>query len=161
MRKFSEQKKKRIQEAREQRKEARKEKQRLKALPKPLRKLETDLGKYVDFMEVFDGYINDFTGQVIPEKPVDNPFIIINKMKLNFPHQNLLSNEQKELYVREISEAFNRMGFYIDLIGKTKLPEMYELFLYHFEKPPEQGFDILTSVNFKDITLKIERICFE
>jgi len=37
--------------------------------------------------------------------------------------------EQKELYVRKIAEAFNRMGFYIDLFGKTKLPEMYELFL--------------------------------
>lgn len=82
-------------------------------------------------------------------------------MKLNFPHRNSLSNEQKELYVREISEAFNRMGFYIDLIGKIKLPEMYELLLYHFEKPPKQGFDILTSVNLKGITLKIERINYE
>ena len=33
--------------------------------------------------------------------------------------------------------------------------------LYHFEKPPEQGFDILTSVNLKGIILKIERIDFE
>ena len=69
--------------------------------------------------------------------------------------------EQKELYVRKIAEAFNRMGFYIDLFGKTKLPEMYELFLYNFENPPKQGFDILTSVNFQGITLEIEQIEFE
>jgi len=158
---FLKQKKLRIRKLREQKEEDRKERHRLKALPKPLRKIKTDLHFYVDFMDVFDGYIGDFTGQIIPAEPVDNPFVIINEMKLNFPHQNSLSDEQKKQYVKEISEAFNRMGFYIDLIGKTKLPEMYELFLYHFEKPPEQGFDILSSVNFKGITLKIERICFE
>jgi hypothetical protein len=161
MKKFSKHKKQRIRKLRKQKEEERKERRRLKALLKPLRKLETNLHNYVNFMEVYDGYIGDFTGQVIPEKPVDNPFAIINKMKLIFPHQNSLTDDQKELYIRKISEAFNRMGFYLDLIGKTKLPEMYELLLYHFENPPEQGFDILTSVNFKGITLEIERIEFE
>lgn len=161
MKKISQHKKQRIRKLREQREEERKERQRLKALPKPLRKLETDLGYYVDFMEVYDGYIDDFTGQIIPSEPVDNPFVIIDKMKLNFLHQNSLSDDQKELYVRKISEAFNRMGFYIDFIGNAKLPEMYELLLYHFEKPPEQDFDILTSANFKGINMKIERIDFE
>ncbi len=126
-----------------------------------MRKLETDLYRYVDFMDVFDGYIGDFTGQIIPAEPVDNPFVVINEMKLNFPHQNSLSDEQKKLYVREISEAFNRMGFYINLFGNANSPKMYELLLYYFENPPEQGFDILTSVNFNGITLGIERIEFE
>ncbi len=111
MSKFSEHKKKRKQEAVEQKKE----RLRLKALPKPLRKLETDLWQYVEFMNIYDGYIGDFTGQAIPEKPVENPFVIINKMKLNFPHQNSLSDEQKKLYVMKIEEAFNRMGFYFNL----------------------------------------------
>ena len=161
MKKFSKHKKQRIRKLREQKEEERKERQRLKALPKPLRKLETDLHHYVDFMQVYDGYIDDFTGQIVPAEPVDNPFIVINEMKLNFPQQNSLSDEQKELYVTKISKAFNRMGFNLDFIGKTKLPEMYELLLYHFENPPEQGFDIFTSVNFKGSTLEIERIGFE
>ena len=161
MRKFSKEKKKRIRELKEQRKEAQKEKQRLKAFPKPLRKLKTELVWHVDFMDVYDGYIGDFTGQIIPAEPIDNPFAVINKMELNFPHQNSLSDEQKEQYVSKISEAFNRMGFYIDLIGNAKLPEMYELLLFHIENTPEQGFDILTSIDFKGITLKIERLDFE
>lgn len=161
MKKISKHKKQRIRKLREQREEERKERRRFKALPKPLRKLETNLHQYVKFTEVYDGYIGDFTGQIIPAEPVDNPFAIINKMKLIFPHQNSLSDDQKELYVRKISEAFNRMGFYIEFIGNAKLPEMYELFLYHFEKPPEQDFDVLTSAIFKGINMKIERIDFE
>ncbi len=126
MKKFSKEKKKRIREAREQREEARKEKQRLKALPKPLRKIETDLQYFVDFMEVYDGYIGDYTGQIIPSEPVANPFAIINKMKLGLPDENSIGDEQKEEYVFKISEAFNRMGFYINMFKKEKLPEMHE-----------------------------------
>lgn len=148
----------------EARKEAQKEKQRLKALPKSLRKLETDLGLHVQFMEVYDGYIGDFTGEIIPAEPVDNPFVVINKMKLNFPHQNSLNNEQKELYVEKISDAFHRMGFYIDFVDavlNTKPTKMYELLLFHIENPDKQAFDIFTSGNFNGVSLRIERIDFE
>ena len=157
MSKFGAHKKKRVQEAIEQKEE----RQRLKALPKPLRKLEIDLPHYVDFMEVYNGYIGDFTGQIIPTKPVDNPFVVINEMKLNFPHQNSLGNEQKELYVREIAEAFNRMGFKLKLFKNTNQPELYKLLLYHFDYPPVQGFDVLSSVNYKGVTLEIERVAFD
>ena len=161
MKKISKHKKQRIRKLREQREEERKERRRLKALPKPLRKLETNLPHYVDFMEGYDGYTGNFTGQIIPSNPVDSPFAIINKMKLNFPHQNSLSDEQKKLYIEKISEAFNRMYFYLDFAQDGKTPEMYELLLYHIENPPEEGFDIFTSVNFKGINLTIERIVFE
>ena len=161
MKKFSKQKKKRIQEARKQREEARKERQRLKALPKPLRKLETDLHYFVDFMEVYDGYIGDFTGQVIPAEPVENPFVIINEMKLGLPHQNSIGDEQKELYVYKISEAFDRMNFYVDFTEDAKPPEKYELLLFHIENPPDKYFDIFTSDNFDGIALRVERIEFE
>jgi hypothetical protein len=155
MSKFSEHKKKRKQEAIEQKKE----RLRLKALPEPLRKLETGLWQNVDFMEVYDGYIGDFTGQIIPEKPFENPFAIINKMKLNFPHQNSLSDEQKVLYVMNIEAAFSRMGFYFksSLFENTKHLELYELLLYHIEKPPEIGFDVLTSISNNGVTLEVER----
>ena len=158
MKKFSKQKKKRIREAKEQRLKTRKERQRLKALPKPLRKLELELHWHVDFMEVFDGYIGDFTGVVIPAKPVDNPFAILNEMKLGLPHQNSIGDEQKELYVNKISEAFDRMGFFIDFTNYAIPSVKYELLLFHIENPPEQYFDILTSENFEGIALKIERI---
>ena len=154
MSKFSEHKKKRKQEAIEQKKERLK----LKALPKPLRKLETDLPRYVDFMEVYDGYIGDFTGQIIPAEPVENPFAVINKMKLNFPHQNSLSDEQKMLYVIKIEKAFNRMGFYFksNLFENANQPELYELLLYHIENLQKVGFDGVTSVNYKGVTLEVE-----
>jgi len=143
----------------EHRKKERKEMLRLKALPKALRKLDAYLYQYVDFMDVYDGYIGDFTGQTIPEKPVKNPFIVINKMKLNFPHKNSLSDEQKTLYVIKIEEAFNRMGFYFkaNLFENTKHLEIYELLCYHIENPPDIGFDVLTSVNYNGVTLGIER----
>lgn len=69
-----------------------------------------------------------------------------------------LSNKQKELYVFKISEAFGRMGFYIEMIEKEKLPEMYELLLFHIENPPDKYFDIFTSDNFNGIALRVERI---
>jgi len=154
--KFWEHKQKRIQEAIEQKEE----RQRLKALPKPLRKLETDLPHYVDFMEVFDGYIGDFTGQIIPAKPVNNPFVVINDMKLNFPHQNSLGNEQKVLYVKKTEEAFNRMGFYFksNLFENIKHPELYELLLYHIENIQKISFEELTSVNYNGVVLEVERV---
>lgn len=148
---------------REVRKEAQKERQRLKALPKPLRKLETDLYQYVDFLEVYDGYIGDFTRQIIPAEQVDNPFVIINEMELNFPYPNSLSNEQKEQYVWKTSDAFKRMGFYLDtlFLSDKEFSKMYELLLFHIENATKQAFDIFTSVNYEGITLRIERIDFE
>jgi hypothetical protein len=161
MEKFTKQKMLRIRKLKEQREEARKERQRLKALPKPLRKLETDLHYFVDFMEVYDGYIGDFTGQLIPAKPVDNPFVILNEMKLGLPHQNSIGDEQKEIYDFKISEAIDRLGFYIDFTKDAKPSEKYELLLFHIENPPDKYFDILTSEYFKGIALRVERIEFE
>jgi len=145
------------QQQKENRKEAQREKQRLKALPKPLRKLETDLGFYVDFMDVYDGYIGDFTGVIIPAKPVENPFVIINKMGLNFPHPNALNIEQKNLYIEKISETFERIGFYIEYLSDD-LSKNYELLLFYIENYEKQAFDTFTSNNYNDISLIIKRI---
>ncbi len=158
MGKFSKEKKDRIQRNREKREEEKKEKQRLKTLPKPLRKLETDLGFYVDFMAVYDGYIGDFTGQIIPAEPVNNPFVIINEMELNFPHQNALNKEQKEQYVLAISEAFRRMGFYINLSENDKISELYELLFFYIITPTESKFNSITTINYKGNTVNIEKI---
>ena len=148
----------------EARKEYKKEQQRLKALPKPLRKLEIDLRLHVDFMEVYDGYIGDFTGQVVPVEPIDNPFTLINKMEINFPHPNSLNDEQKEQYVWKIFETFKRIGFYVELINfikKINSDKMYKLLLFHIENPTNKAFDIFNSVNYEDTSLKIERINFD
>lgn len=69
--------------------------------------LETELYYHVDFMEVYDGYLGDFTGEVIPVEPVENPFVVIYGMGLSFPHPNALSEVQKQEYVDNIKEAFN------------------------------------------------------
>jgi hypothetical protein len=111
---FKERSKIRKQKLKEKKIEARIEKRRLKALPKPLRKLETELSYHVDFMEVYDGYLGDFTGEVVPVDPVKNPFAVIHGMGLSFPHPNTLSEVQKQEYVDNIKEAFNRLGFYIN-----------------------------------------------
>jgi len=157
MKKFSKQKKKRIREAKKQREEARKEKQRFKALPKPLRRLEVELNWHVDFMEVYDGYLGDFTGEIVPATPVDSPFVVLNEMELNLPHQNSIGDGQKELYVYKILEAFRRMGF-VEFTDGAKPPEMYELLLFHIENPPDKYFDIFTSNNFKGVFLRVERV---
>lgn len=181
MRKFSARSKKRKQELKEHNLEARNERLRLKALPKVLRRLETELGNYVDFMEVYDGHLGDFTGQIIPENPVGNPFVVIHEMDLKFPHPNSLNTVEKKMYITKIEDAFLRMGFelqvseifidskhnhvsappFVDL-NVSEMPDaaispLYELFLYHIEDTNILNFDIFTSVNYKGITLKIKR----
>ncbi|MBI9066989.1 MAG: hypothetical protein JEZ09_06830 [Salinivirgaceae bacterium] len=181
MSKFSERSKKRKQELKEQNIEARNERLRLKALPKVLSRLETELGNYVDFMNVYDGYLGDFTGQIIPVEPVANPFVVIHEMNLNFPHPNSLNTVEKKMYITKIEAAFIRMGFelqvsgifvdseykdfpappfvdlYISGIPNAAVSPLYELFLYHIMDSNIRNFDIFTSVNYKGVTLKVER----
>ena len=75
-------------------------------------------------------------------------------MELNFPHQNSLNEEQKQFYIEKISDAFDRMGFSF----YTNSPEMYELLLFHIGNPTKEVFDNFTSINYNNITLKIQRI---
>lgn len=156
---FNKRSKRRRQKLKEQNIEAQKEKRRLKALPKPLRKLETELGDYVDFMEVYDGYLGDFTGEVIPVDPVKNPFIVIQDMGLNFPHPNTLNDVQKAEYVHNIAKAFDRMGFYFDGAApfENKLPLNYEQVYYFIENPPEADFVKATTLKTDEISINFER----
>jgi hypothetical protein len=156
---FSQRCQKRKQKLKQQNIEERNERLRLKALPKVLRRLETELGHYVDFMEVYDGYLGDFTGQIIPAEPVDNPFAVLHKMDLNFPHPNSLDIEQKKIFIHNLEKAFNRMGFDFDTYGisDSELSHLYHLLLYHIMIPDNHGFDIFTSVNYEGITLTVER----
>ena len=142
---------------------AKNERQRLKKLPKPLRKLETELWKFVDFMDVYDGYIGDFTGQTVPVESVNNPFVIINKMELGFPNPNGLSNEQKILYVSCIEDALNRMGFFIDdfFMHKEELSKFYNHMYQIIEKPSMQNRVNEISVEFNNVLLKIYRSNYE
>ncbi len=84
-------------------------------------------------------------------------------MGLGFPHPNSLNNVQKKRYIEKISEAFSRLGFYLDtlFLSDIEFTKMYELLLFHIENSTNQAFDIFTSVNYENITLKIERINFE
>jgi hypothetical protein len=160
---FKERSKIRKQKMKEQNKADQKEKQRLKALPKPLRKLETELQNHVDFMAVYDGYLGDFTGELVPVDPVKNPFTIIHGMELNFPHPNALNEAQKAEYVYNITNAFNRLGF--DTLTNNTWDDVnildYELVLYFIENPPEIVFDYQTTLKKDDLLLCIERLSFE
>ncbi|MDA3892084.1 MAG: hypothetical protein PF517_10520 [Salinivirgaceae bacterium] len=167
MSKYSKQSKKRKQELKKQNIEARNERLILKALPKVLRKLEKGLGYYVEFMEVYDGYLGDFTGQIIPVEPVGNPFVVIHEMKLDFPHPNSLKCEQKKMFVRKIEEAFNRMGFILHAKTVTEddvfelsdagISQLYELLLFYIMVANEDYFDNFSSVNYEGLSLIIER----
>ena len=120
-------------------KEAQKEHRKLKALPKPLRKLETYLSDYVEFMEYYDGYLDDFTGDIIPAEPVDNPLAILHKMDLNLPPPNELTDEITKLFVEKITEAFDRMYFRLSysIIGVYTAKEAYKLLLFYINNPSE------------------------
>ncbi len=163
---YSKRSKKRKQELKEQNLEARNERLRLKALPKVLRKLETELNNYVDFMEVYDGYLGDFTGQIEPTEPVGNPFVVIHEMDLNFPHPNSLNTEEKKMYINKIENAFNRMGFIIlysniedDVfeLSDDGVSKLYELLLFHIMNPNIDDFDTFQSINYTGLTLTVER----
>lgn len=168
MSKFTDRSKIRKQEIKEQNRVARKERLRLKALPKVLRKLETEFSKHVSFMEVYDGYLGDFTGEIVPVEPVGNPFAIIRRMGLNFPHPNSLCIEQKNMYINTIEDAFNRMGFMINYftivaegnafeLSDAEVSQLYELLLFHIMVSKGQDFDIFSSVNYEGLTLEITR----
>ncbi len=136
-----------------------KEKKRLKELPKALRKLETELSQHVEFMEVFDGYIGDFTGEIIPVKPVKNPFVILNQMQLNLQHRNALNNKTLNHHIIALEEAFNKMEFYLDLMSlpETSNAEQYELLYFYINNPPKKDFELQTKLNYENLILTIER----
>lgn len=107
-------------------KEAAKERRRLKALPKPLQILETELDIYVDFEEVYDGYINDFTGQERPLEIVGNPFWILKQMGVELPDVKTLNSEQIKLYLSKIQDAFERMYFDFGFMpGDTEIEKQF------------------------------------
>lgn len=157
---FKERSKIRKKNIKTQNKADQKEKQRLKALPKPLRKLEKELGDYVDFMEVYDGYLGDFTGEVIPVDLVKNPFAVIHGMGLNFPHPHSLNDVQKAEYVHNIEKAFERLGFFFDcttpFANETQLE--YEQLYYFIENPPEAVFENRTGLKTDQFSINIERL---
>jgi hypothetical protein len=160
---FSQQRQKRKQKLKQQNIEEREERLRLKALPKVLRQLETELGNYVDFMEVYDGYLGEFTGQIIPAEPVGNPFAVLHKMDLNFPHPNSLSSQQKKMFIDAIKEAFNRMMFDFETskLSDVKLSHLYDLLLFHISTPNNMDFDSYTSINYNGITLIVKQYGIE
>jgi hypothetical protein len=156
---FSQRSQKRKQKLKQQNIEEREERLRLKALPKVLRRLETELGNYVDFMEDYDGYLGEFTGQIIPSESVDNPFAVLHKMDLNFPHPNSLDTEEKKIFIHNLKKAFNRMRFDFDTYGMSdsELSHLYDLLLFHICTPNNPNFDIFSSINYNGIKLKVER----
>ncbi len=157
---LNERAKRRKQKLKEQNIEAQKGKQWLKALPKPLRKLETELGDYVDFMEVYDGYLGDFTGEMVPVTPVKNPFTVMHGMGLNFPHPNTLNDVQNTEYVKNIEKAFSRMVFYFQHfnIFENEDHVRYEQLLFFIENPPKADFGHITTLNTGDFSIILERM---
>lgn len=160
---FKERSKIRKQKLKEQNIDSQNEKRRIKALPKPLRKLKTELCYHVVFMEVYDGYLGDFTGEVVPVEPVENPFAVIQGMGLSFPHPNALSEVQKQEYVDNIKETFNRLGFYIEdtTSFECKPPLKYTQLLNFIENPPKVKFEYRTILNSDDNPITIERFDYD
>lgn len=137
--------------------ERRAEKQRLSKLPKPIQQLEKELDIHVDFMMVYDGYIGDFTGEIIPAEPVVNPFIVLNRMELNLPHQDKLNKEQKKQYVDKILEATEKMGFSDNVYANENYEELYGLLFYYIENPPAGEFEDIENLKTSDISIQFIR----
>ncbi|MDA3818556.1 MAG: hypothetical protein PF486_14330 [Prolixibacteraceae bacterium] len=160
---FNQRSKIRKQKLKEQNIEAQNEKRRLKALPKTLRKLESELCYHVDFMEVYDGYLGDFTGEVVPVEPVKNPFSVIRDMELNFPHPNALSEVQKQEYINNIKKAFNSLGFFIEDATPFECvsPLNYTQLFNFIENPPKVDYWHITTLKTDDISITIERFDYD
>jgi len=169
---YSKRTKIRKQELKDEKIAAQNERLRQKALPKVLRKLETELSNYVGFMALFDGYLGEFTGQIVPVEPVGNPFVILHRMNLHFPHPNSINSEQKKMYINKIEDAFDRMGFMIrysekgneDFFGgllDASITRFYELLLFHITFLNEHDFDTFSSVNYEGVTLMVTRLNYE
>jgi len=135
------------------------ERKRLKELPKALQKLETELSQHVQLMNVFDAYIDDFTDEIIPVKPVKNPFVILNQMDLNLQHRNALNIESLNQHIIALDQAFSKMGFYLELVAltETATAELYELLYYYINNPPKEDFELQITLNYNNLSLTIER----
>ncbi len=139
------------------RKQERKEKNRLKALPKPLRKLETELDFFVEFFEEYDGYLDDFTGNSYPVKLIDNPFSVLNEMNLNLPDENACPMSDLDLYIDHISEALQRMLFYVNFETPTELKDKYRMLRLLIESPPAKKFGEIFRYEDGNLFVLIER----
>ncbi|ALO17056.1 hypothetical protein L21SP5_03445 [Salinivirga cyanobacteriivorans] len=138
---------------------AQQEKKRLKALPKALRKLEAELNQHVEFLKIYDGYIGDFTGEIIPVEPVKNPFDVLNQMELNLQHPNALNADMLKQHILAIDDAFSKMGFFINPISKTEdmHADVYELLYFFINNPPKENFDRQAELTYKNNSIIIER----
>lgn len=141
-------------------KEAAKEKRRLKALPLPLRQLETELDFYVDFEMVYDGYIGDFTGEIRPSEPVNNPFWILKQMDIKLPDIQTLKREEVVLYNTKITEVFERMYFDTGFHAQDEEMEKryYQFLRTAINNSTDRTFGDYERINEADVEITIMRI---